>query len=644
MFSLFANRTGVSHSHKQTSSQKSIKGSSPQDRKGCWIALRRHNIRAPKSALAIGLALIASTPLSNATLSNASPSNPAVAPSLRPYDTAPAQTAFDPVRVEEYMKNVVTISTKVTLKPQKSGQPEIHMNRDLEDIFKSFGLFGFGQGFGHLFGKNTPGTSKVRRSLGSGFILQRPSVSSNPDGKRYVVTNCHVIERALNNSANSQVTITLDSGQTLQAKVEGADEASDIAVLSIILPPKLRDIKGLVWADTKKVRRGQIVGAAGNPFGLGGSFSVGVVSKVGRELDKNPAAEWIQTDAAVNQGNSGGPLLTVDGAVLGINTAILTPHGANAGVALAIPAEYAKSVVESLLTKGCVERSSIGVRLHQDGLKPAQASLLGLQDQGGVLVDEVVSGMPAQRAGMKTGDVIVEVAGKATQTPAQVARGIRAHAPGSHLLVRVWRPASKTNTGGANAGGANAGNFIDLRVETTRMCALSPLTKGGSDNDSARDNQAQARSRVLGLTLEPLTPAQRQEVLATRLIEPEWTGAQMGAKVAGIDPDSPVSGTLRRGDIVLRLGTQPIGSVQEAVAGLETAIKDGAPSLLVRVLRKIPAQSPLGTKDRGNINNSGRNQSGSNQAMVGKDRYQVQHEFLSLNPNDVESDYDQPED
>jgi len=286
--------------------------------------------------------------------------------------------------VEKVSKGVVNIST----------------TRVQEQQNPFWWFFGPGPGPGEEFFRRFFGEPQRRvptRSLGSGFLV-------SSDG--YIVTNSHVVRGA------TDINVTLWDGRTFKAKIVGVDDATDIAILKI----DATDLPYLKFGDSNELRVGDWVIAIGNPFGLGHTVTVGVVSAKGRSLGITRYEDFIQTDAAINPGNSGGPLINIKGEVVGINTAILNPSGmsVNAGIGFAIPSSLAKDIVPTLIAKGKVERAWLGVYIQE--VTPEIAKQLGLKEAKGALVSDVIPGSPADKVGIKRGDVIIEFEGKKVES------------------------------------------------------------------------------------------------------------------------------------------------------------------------------------------------------------------------------------
>jgi serine protease Do len=258
------------------------------------------------------------------------------------------------------------------------------------------------------------------QGAGSGFVL-------DPSG--LVVTNNHVVAQA-----GGRVTVALQSGREQPARVVGGDELTDLALLRIEAGQPL---PSLAWGSSAALRIGQWVLAAGNPFGLGGSVTAGIVSARGRDIGAGPFDDFIQTDAAINPGNSGGPLFNLAGEVIGINTAIYSPSGANAGIGFATPSDLARPVIETLRREGRVERGWLGVEVQD-----VAAEGFGAAGRGGarsVLVAGLVRNGPAARGGLRVGDVVTALNGERTESSRALVRGVAAVPPGQTVRLTVQR-------------------------------------------------------------------------------------------------------------------------------------------------------------------------------------------------------------
>jgi serine protease Do len=261
--------------------------------------------------------------------------------------------------------------------------------------------------------------------LGSGVII-------SADG--YIVTNNHVVDGA------DSVTVTFGDGRVLKARVVGRDPQTDIAVVKV----DAKDLPAIKFAESAKAEVGDRVLAIGNPFGIGETVTTGIVSAKGRRPNLGLAYEdFIQTDAAINPGNSGGALVDIDGRLIGLNTAILSRSGGFQGVGLAVPSDLVRNVVDNLVQNGKVVRGFIGVRIQD--VTPDLAESFGLKDHAGALVAEVTPGSPAAKAGLKDGDVITEVEGKAIADSGQLRMAVSQTAPGTKLALGVLRDGKTEN-------------------------------------------------------------------------------------------------------------------------------------------------------------------------------------------------------
>ena len=274
------------------------------------------------------------------------------------------------------------------------------------------------RGEGHSRRKRGEGHRRFGMSQGSGFLV-------SDDG--YIVTNNHVIDKG------SKITVIMNDGTELEAKLIGSDKRSDLAVLKVEAEKKFTYVE----FDDKNPRIGEWVVAVGNPFGLGGTVTAGIVSASGRQISSNRYDDFIQIDAAVNKGNSGGPTFNLFGKVVGVNTAIFSPSGGNVGIAFAIPASTASQIVEDLIDDGHVLRGWLGVQIQPVTLDIAKS--IGLDSAKGAIVASAQPESPANDAGIKPGDVITAIDGKPIKGPRALARQIGKFAPDSDVTVTLWR-------------------------------------------------------------------------------------------------------------------------------------------------------------------------------------------------------------
>jgi len=379
--------------------------------------------------------------------------------------------------------------------------------------------------------------SQKVQAVGTGFII-------DPSG--VIVTNFHVAGKA------DSITVTMQDGRKLTAKLLGGDEKTDLAVLKVKSDKPLPYVE---FDDSNKVRVGQSVMAVGNPFGLGGTVTTGIVSARGRDIQSGPFDDYIQTDAAINRGNSGGPLFDMDGKVIGINTAIFSPSGGSIGLGFAIPSSMAQSVVAQLKDHGRVERGLLGVQIQP--VTDEIADSLSLGSASGALVAQVEPDSAALKAGIQSGDVIKSVDGKTIPTVRDLTRTIAEAQPGSTVKVGLWRDGK------------------DMTVEA-KLGDSSPLHKAKAEKASTDEDKVSPGS--FGFSLAPLTPDARQELGLKDGVN--------GALIAGVTPGSPAEEQgLRAGDVIQQVGHDTVNSPQAAAAKLKDA-KETKKPVLLKVFRE----------------------------------------------------------
>ncbi|HEV7367697.1 Do family serine endopeptidase [Arenibaculum sp.] len=421
--------------------------------------------------------------------------------------------------VEAVMPAVVNVSTVRKAGPEvaaPSGAP-------YEEFFRRFGA-------PTPHGPEMPGREGVAQ--GSGFVI-------DPSG--YVVTNNHVIDGA------GGIEITLSDGTTLPAKLIGTDPKTDVALLKVEPEKPLPHVE---FADSDATRVGDVVVAIGNPFGLGGTVTAGILSARSRDINAGPYDDFLQIDAAINRGNSGGPTFDMSGKVVGINTAIFSPSGGSVGIGFAIPANLAMPVIAQLRETGSVERGWIGVQIQP--VTPEIAESLGAGDLEGALVADVVDDGPADRADLQPGDVIVSVAGKPVKDLRDVTRAVAATKPGGTVELGLYRQ-GETET-------------VDLAVGTMPGDPVKVASAGEAPSDKA----------ALGLQLSALDEQMRQRLgLGEDVSGVVVVGAGEGANAEKVRP----------GDVITSVGRDPVSSPAEVAAKVEEAEKAGRKSLLVRLHR-----------------------------------------------------------
>ena len=400
-----------------------------------------------------------------------------------------------------------------------SGNPNLQqVPPQLREFFKRFGQGG-GQG-----GRGMPQQRGERGAVGSGFII-------SADG--YVVTNNHVVDHA------KTVQVTLDDGRTLDAKVIGKDPKTDIALL------KIKESGSYPYVQFGKgaPRVGDWVVAIGNPFGLGGTVTAGIVSARGRDIGAGPYDDFLQIDAPINKGNSGGPTFNVNGEVVGVNTAIASPSGGSVGLAFAIPAETVQTVVDQLRTDGKVVRGYLGVQVQPVTKDIAEG--LGLDKAKGALVNDAESGTPAAKAGLKPGDVIESVNGVPIDNARDLSRLIAGLKPGTEVKLAYLR----------------GGKSDTATVELGTLPGDGKVVSRGGDAPSG-----QAR---LGLSLAPAS---------------EVGLGDEGVAVMDVDPTGPAATRgISQGDVILDVGGTSVAKPSDVQAQIRAAESSGRKAVLMRV-------------------------------------------------------------
>jgi len=369
----------------------------------------------------------------------------------------------------------------------------------------------------------TPDQQDTRpaHALGSGFII-------DPAG--YVVTNNHVIDGA------TEIKVILDDGTDYKAKLIGRDAKTDIALLKI---ESGKPLPYLAFGDSSQARVGDWVIAVGNPFGLGGTVTAGIVSGHDRNIEAGPYDDFLQIDAPINPGNSGGPLFNQSGQVIGIDTAIYSPNGGSVGIGFAIPSNLASTVVAQLRDHGSVERGWLGVQMQP--LTPALAKAMGLAKDDGVLLNEIQPDSPAAAAKLMQGDVITAYNGKAIKTMRDLAMAVAATHSGSKATLTIWR------------------NGHEQPVEVA-IGTQAPEKTAAADGD--KQNYA-----PVGMALAPLTPESRDQLGLNPAVK--------GVLVAKVTPNSHAAESgVQQGDVIVRVGTDAVTTPDEAVAKIHAAQKE----------------------------------------------------------------------
>nr|WP_306265768.1 Do family serine endopeptidase [Pararhizobium sp. IMCC3301] len=447
------------------------------------------------------------------------------------YFTGTSPVLAAPVRVEsasplnfaDVVEQVqpAVVSVKVRGKLQTVAAPAEHdMPREFRDLPEGHPMRRF---FERRFGDQGNERAAPRRaeSQGSGFFISEDGL---------LVTNEHVVNGA------EEFTIVLDDGTEFSAKLIGADKRTDLALLKVDAD---REFKYVSFAEQPS-RVGEWVVAVGNPFGLGGTVTAGIVSANGRDIGAGPYDDFIQIDAPVNRGNSGGPAFNMRGEVIGVNAAIFSPSGGNVGIAFAIPASTAKVVIADLQDDGAVERGWLGVQIQPVSDEIAES--LGLELAEGALVTQPQDNSPAGKAGIRAGDTILAVDGTRIEGPKELARLIASYAPDAKASLTIWRN----------------GKEQDISVT---LGSLNELDRRAGAEPGSMVKPASAAT--LGLTLE---------------------SAENGVVISEVDADSPAAEKgLVRGDVILNVDGEPVTSVEDVTSKVEMVKKDGRKAVLMQV-------------------------------------------------------------
>jgi serine protease Do len=447
---------------------------------------------------------------------------------------APQAPSFADV-VERVSPAVVSVQVKAKIEPASDADVQM-FGRGLEDLPDDHPMKRFFKEFRGYGDQNGPRSERRQRREGPRPVAQGSGFFISEDG--YLVTNNHVVE------GGSEFAVVMDSGKELDAKLVGTDPRTDLAVLKV--EPNGTKFTYVDFADDAKVRVGDWVVAVGNPFGLGGTVTAGIVSARGRDIGAGPYDDFLQIDAAVNRGNSGGPAFNLTGEVVGINTAIFSPSGGSVGIAFAIPASTAREVVQDLIKDGAVQRGWLGVEIQP--VTPEIADSLGLTGEKGALVSNAQDDGPAKKAGVVAGDIITAVDGKEVASPKELARLIGDIAPGKAVDVTVWR------NGKAETVKVDLGELPGAE----KQAALQDDSKAPAQADQLAD---------LGLTIAPSDDGK-------------------GVVVTDVDPSSDAAERgLEAGDVITNVNSKPVTGGSDIQTAMEDAAKAGRKAVLVQVTR-----------------------------------------------------------
>ncbi|HEX8387882.1 MAG TPA: Do family serine endopeptidase [Sphingomonas sp.] len=507
------------------------------------------------SALLLGgaTATVALQPSNAQTAQN----EPGMIQSAAPRPGAPMSFADMVARLQPA---VVNISTRQSIQVSQSANPFAGT-----PFAELFGQFGGGRGAPGGQG-GTPPQRREGASLGSGFII-------SADG--YVVTNNHVIAPGARGASVDSITVTLPDRKEYTARVVGRDPESDLALLKI----DARNLPFVRFGDSSRTRVGDWVVAIGNPFGLGGSVTAGIVSAVHRVTETGGRERFIQTDAAINQGNSGGPMFDLNGNVIGINSQIFSQSGGNIGIGFAIPSEEARPIIDTLMRGATVRRGYLGVGIQP--LTDDLAQALGLPQDRGELISRVEPGEAGARAGLRPGDVVTRINGREV-TPEQTLSYLIANtAPGGQVRLDVIRDGRPTTINAT----------VGTRPTQEQIASLD----GGEESDGLPEDTGPTprapAAATLGLNVVPLTPQIARSLGVDSTVS--------GVAVAGVDPSSDAASKLRRGDVIVSVNRQPVRSAAEVASQVAAARQAGREQVLLFVQRGRGAGGFIAVRTRG---------------------------------------------
>ena len=435
---------------------------------------------------------------------------------------------------EQLLPSVVNISTTQKIEGRSGMEfPKLPPGSTFEDFFKEF------------FDRNQPEQrSRKATSLGSGFILS--------DGI-HVVTNHHVIQDAV------EITVILHDNTRLKAELVGRDPKTDLAVLKIKPETKL---VGVDFGNSSKSRVGDWIMAIGNPFGLGGTVTAGIISARGRDINSGPYDDFIQTDASINRGNSGGPMFNLKGRVIGINTAIFSPSGGSVGIGFAIPSSVAEPVIRQLIKHGQVRRGWLGV--HIQAVTEEIAEALGLKEAAGALVANVIPDGPAEKAKIRAGDIILTFNNKKVDKMRSLPRIVADTEVGKSVPIEVWRNNEKVD--------------LSAVIEELDDTLTKTAAKGGKNKKQSKAQTIKA----LGLKLSSLNSKLKEKFSLDKDAK--------GVVVLKVIEGGPAAEKgIRPGDLIVEISQQEASSLEV----IETKVKDARKAGRKSVLLLLEGQNGL---------------------------------------------------
>jgi serine protease Do len=452
-------------------------------------------------------------------------------------------TSVAPI-AEKLIDAVVNISTSQTIKGSSGiPLPNVPKGSPFEEFFDDF------------FNKKGSSEDRKASSLGSGFVI---------DAKEgIIITNNHVIEGA------DEIIANFSDGSKLKVeKVLGIDKKADLAVLKVT--PGKKPLLAVPFGSSTKAKTGDWVMAIGNPFGLGGSVTLGIISAKQRDINSGPYDEFLQTDAAINKGNSGGPLFNMDGEVIGINTAIISPSGGSIGIGFAVPSDSAVVIIEQLRKYGEARRGWLGVKIRS--VSEDMADSLGLKEPTGAMIENVTANGPAAKAGMQDGDVVVKFDGRDVASVRALTRAVAQTQVEKTVDVEILRK----------------GKPQTLKIAVGRLVEEEKPAKGaagkGKDDDKNKSDDKDKTDKkssnepasFLGLKLAPLDDVQRKKFGIDEKVK--------GVLVLEVDPQAPAAQKgVRVGDVIVEAAQDQVNAVSDVGASIEKVKKAGRRAILLRL-------------------------------------------------------------
>ncbi|MBR0555162.1 Do family serine endopeptidase [Ciceribacter sp. L1K23] len=453
---------------------------------------------------------------------------------------------------EELLDAVVNISTSQKVDGEGEGEgprPQVPEGSPFEELFEDF-----------FQNRREGGGSQKVNSLGSGFVI-------DPSG--IIVTNNHVIENA------DDIEAVFADGSTLKATLIGTDTKTDLSVLKVEPPKPLKAVK---FGDSRKMRIGDWVMAIGNPFGLGGSVTLGIISARGRNINAGPYDNFIQTDAAINKGNSGGPLFNMQGEVIGINTAIISPSGGSIGIGFAVPTELAENVVNQLIEFGETRRGWLGVRIQE--VTDEVAKSVGLTSARGAMVSGVIKGGPVENGPIEIGDVIVSFDGRDVKDSDELVRVVAESPVGKEVEVRILRD-GKEQTVKVTLGRLEDGERAAANTKADDQAPATEGETGEAEEAPPADDGTQepAGDTILGMALAPLDEASRERYGIAASVE--------GVVITSVEPGSAAAEKgIAEGEVIVEVSQEFVQSAEDVADTVTALRRDGRRSAHLMIANK----------------------------------------------------------